>query len=156
MVPFTSLLAGTLALATLALLPGTNARQTNPSTVNAKRHEAAKRWSESARRGGQPRRAESKNITFTNPRASGASILHVRDVAFPGGRVGGARGADASDGVVQSSGSTGRRFPRSISTSARRGPGYCRSAVRRTRRARCVPLFSFVLSCHCWAEAARV
>lgn len=70
MAPLTSLLAGTLALATLALLPRTNARQTNPSTVNAKRHEAAKRWSESARRGGQPRRAESKNITFTNPRAS--------------------------------------------------------------------------------------
>ena len=80
-----------LALALLSLLGGTlfasvgtAARAIDPSSrsLNAKRHEAAKRWGSSARGlsgTGNPRRAAVvspssgvKNITFKNPRASGA------------------------------------------------------------------------------------
>jgi hypothetical protein len=83
-----SLLGGTLFV-------GTAARTVGPSlrSLNAKRLEAAKRWEHSARgrngaaRGGDTSRATDtspasrvKNITFTNPKASGA---YARVYALP-------------------------------------------------------------------------
>jgi hypothetical protein len=73
-----------LSLLGAALLVGTTARVIDPSSrsLNAKRLEAAKRWEYSARGrigAGNSRRATDtsppsrvKNITFTNPKASGA------------------------------------------------------------------------------------
>jgi carboxypeptidase D len=77
-----SLLGGTL-------LVGTAARAFDPS-LSAKRLEAAKRWEYSARGrngAGNPRRATDtspkvKNITFTNPKASGAYARFTRSSVF--------------------------------------------------------------------------
>jgi carboxypeptidase D len=86
-------LSRALALLTLlggTLFVGTVARIIDPSlrSLNAKRLEPAKRWEYSARGrngAGDPRRAADisppsrvKNITFTNPKASGAYVrVHV-------------------------------------------------------------------------------
>ena len=81
-----------LSLLGVTLFVGTAARIIDPSlrSLNAKRLEAAKRWEFSARgRNGavDPRRATEtsppsgvKNITFTNPKASGA---YARAHVFP-------------------------------------------------------------------------
>ena len=103
------------------------ARRLSKAEVQAKQAEAAARIRANMPRASGASSSGVKNITFTNPRASGthAPLPHTAHAR--------------TRASVQSFTSTGRPSPTSTGTLGRAGLGFSLSAATRTTTARCVP-----------------